>query len=103
MIMGKADRTQHYHYTNGVKDEKIATGKERSIDGSVHILDLPMELLSTILHFTGEYKEIARLRGVCHRFDVVCCRVLLSAFYKIQVRLQHTCISNTTKVYALNN
>jgi hypothetical protein len=37
-----------------VKNENIATGEERSIDGSVHILDLPIELLSTILHFTGK-------------------------------------------------
>jgi hypothetical protein len=80
-----------------LKREKAATGEERLTSASTHILDLSSKLLSKILHYTGNYKEITRLRAVCRRFDAVCCDVLLSGFFEIQVRL----VSNTKKTHRI--
>jgi hypothetical protein len=70
-----------------VKGSESATGEERLASASTNILDLPYEVLSIILHYTGNYEEIATLRTVCRRFDAVCREVLLSAFSKLKVRL----------------
>jgi hypothetical protein len=70
-----------------VKDNKSATGEERFASASTNILDLPFEVLSKILHCSGNYEQIARLGALSRRFDAVCHEVLLSAFFKLEVRL----------------
>jgi hypothetical protein len=69
-----------------VKDNKSATGEERFASASTNILDLPFEVLSKILHCSGNYEQIARLGALSRRFDAVCREVLLSAFFKLEVR-----------------
>jgi hypothetical protein len=69
-----------------LKKDIIETRQEKT-KSSVHILDLPTEMLARILHFSSTtYKDMAALRAVCHKFNAVCGMELLSAFYRIQVR-----------------
>jgi hypothetical protein len=71
-----------------MKGSKSATTEERLTSASsTNVTDLPFEVLSIILHYTGNYEKIARLGAVCHKFDVVCREVLLSAFSRLRVRL----------------
>jgi hypothetical protein len=63
-----------------------APTRQETSYSSVHILDLPEEVLSKIVHLAGTYSDIAALRMVCRKFCAVCCQVLLHSFYKIQVR-----------------
>jgi hypothetical protein len=74
-----------------VEDKKSTTGEERLSSASTHISDLPYEVLSIILHYTGNYEEIARLTAVCHRFDAVFRELLLSAYSKLEASLPHCC------------
>lgn len=82
-----------------MKGSKSATTEERLTSASsTNVTDLPFEVLSIIVHYTGNYEGIARLRAVCLRFDAVCCQVLLFAFSILKVRLIH--INRKKELYA---
>jgi len=83
----------------GIKGSKSATTEERLTSASsTNITDLPFEVLSIILHYTGNYENIARLGALSRKFDAVCHEVILSAFSRLKVRLIY--IKRNKELYA---
>lgn len=97
----RSSATQSHHH-NGVSVTNVASSSSSGLavvpvalnslqhmppeDGSLNLLDLPVEILGHIFSYVG-YKKVSQMRVISHQMNQVCSSILNSTFQKLQTQM----------------